>query len=96
MDATRIPQQETPGRPVRPRRPRHLLEQHPDRVGAEFAAAPRQGGDVRLPPPPALAGIDPAARVQAPGQQVRAAPLVVQAVGQLGHHLPVPAVPAPE
>ena len=42
------------------------------------------------------AGIDPAARVQLPGQQIRAPPLVVQPVGQLGHHLPVSAVPAPE
>ena len=40
---------------------------------------------------------DPAARVQLlPGQQVTGAPLVVQPVRQLGHHLPVPAVPAPE
>ena len=90
------PAAEHPRRPVRSRRPRHLLEQHPDRCLPELAAAPRQRRDVRLPPPPAVPGIDPAVLVQLPGQQVSAAPLVVQAVGQLGHHQPVPAVPAPE
>ena len=45
----------------------------------------------------APARVNPAARVQLlPGQQVTGAPLVIQPVGQLGHHLPVPAVPAPE
>ena len=48
------PAAEHPRRAVRPRRPRHLLEQHPHRVGAQLAAPARQRGDVRLPPPPAL------------------------------------------
>ena len=91
------PAAEHPGSAICPCWPRYLLEQHPDRFCAQLAAAPRQGGDVRLLPPPALPGIRPAVRVQLlPGQQVRGAPLVIQAVGQLGHHLPVPAVPAPE
>ena len=90
------PAAEDARRAVRARRPRHVLEQHPDRVRAQFPAPARQRGDVRLLPPPALPRVDPAVRVQLPGQQVRAAPLVVQAVRQLGHHLPVPAVPAPE
>ena len=38
--------------PVRARRPRHLLEQHPHRVRAELAAPAGQRGDVRLPPSP--------------------------------------------
>ena len=86
-----------PGGTVIPDRPRDLLEQEPDRRRAELAAAPRQRGDVRRPPPPPAARIDPAARVQLlPGQQVTGAPLMVQPVRQLGHHLPVPAVPAAE
>ena len=48
------PAAEHPRRPVRSRRPRHLLEQHPHRVRAELPAPARQRGDVRLPPPPAL------------------------------------------
>ena len=90
------PAAEDARRAARARRPRRVLEQHPDRVGAQLPAPARQRGDVRLPPPPALPRIDPAVRVQPPGQQVRAAPLAVQAVRQLQHHLPVPAVPAPE
>ena len=91
------PAAEHPRRPLVPDRPRDLLEQEPDRCRAELAAAPRQRGDVRRPPPPPLPRVHPAARVQLlPGQQVTGAPLMVQPVGQLGHHLPVPAVPAPE
>ena len=78
-------------------RSRDLLEQEPDRCRAELAAAPGQRGDVRRPPPPPLPRVHPAVRVQMlPVQQVRSAALVIQAVGQLGHHLPVAAVPAPE
>ena len=90
------PAAEHPRRPVIPDRPRNLLEQEPDRCRAELAAAPRQRGDVRRLPPPPAAGVHPAVRVQPPGQQVTGAPLVIQPVGQLGHHLPVPAVPAAE
>ena len=51
----------------------------------------------RLPPPPPLSRVNPAARIHLlPVQQVTGAPLVIQLVGQLGHRLPVPAVPAPE
>ena len=96
IETTRSPQQNTPGAPSAPVGPATCSNSIRTGSGAELPAAPRQGGDVRLPPPPALPGIDPAVRVQLPGQQVRAAPLVIQAVGQLGHHLPVPAVPAPE
>ena len=35
-------------------------------------------------------GIDPPVRVQLPGQQVLPAPPVIQAIRQLGHHLPYP------
>ena len=87
---------EHPRRAVRRGRPGHPLEQHPHRIGAQLPPAPRQRGDVRQPPLAALARIDPSSRRQPPGQQVRAPPLAVQPVGQLGHHLPVPAVPAPE
>ena len=91
------PAAEHPRRPLLPDRPRDLLEQEPDRCRAELAAAPRQRRDVRRLPPPPAARVHPAARVQLlPCQQVTGAPLMVQAVGQLGHHLPVPAVPAPE
>ena len=80
-----------------PDRPRDLLEQEPDRCRAELAAAPRQRGDVRRLPPPPLPRVHPPPGVQLlPGQQVTGAPLMVEPVGQLGHHLPVPAVPAPE
>ena len=44
------PAAEDSRRAVRARRPRHLLEQHPDRVGAQLPASPRQRGDVRLLP----------------------------------------------
>ena len=61
-------------------------------VPAELAAASRQRGDVRLPPPPPLSRVNPAARIHLlPVQQVTGAPLVIQPVGELGHHLPVPA-----
>jgi hypothetical protein len=73
-----------------------VLEQHPHRVGAQLPAPARQRRDVRLPPPPAVPGIYPAVRVQVSGQQVSAPPPAIQPVGQLGHHLPVSAVPAPE
>ena len=59
IETTPQPAAEHPRRAVRPRRPRHLLEQHPHRVGAQLPAAARQGGDVRLLPPPPLAGIRP-------------------------------------
>ena len=95
-DTTRSPQQNTPGAPSAPVGPATCSNSIRTGCRAELAAPAGQGGDVRLPPPPAVPGIDPAARVQLPGQQVRAAPLVIQPVGQLGHHLPVPAVPAPE
>ena len=85
-----------PGRLIIPDRPRDLLEQEPDRRRAELAPPPRQRGDVRRPPPPPLPRIHPAARIQVPGQQASGAPLMVQPVRQLDHHLPVPAVPAPE
>ena len=55
-----------------------------------------QRGDIRRPPPAAIPGIHPAGRVQLPGQQVLATPLVIQPVRQLDHHLPVAAVTAPE
>ena len=93
---SRSPQQNTPGAPSAPAGPATCSNSIRTGSGPSFAAPAGQRGDVRLPPPPPLAGVYPAARVQAPGQQVRAAPLVVQPVGQLGHHLPVPAVPAPE
>ena len=90
------PAAEHPQRPVRPRRPGHVLEQHPHRISAQLPPAPRQRGDVRQPPLPPAPGVHPQPRRQPPGQQVRAPPLAVQPVGQLGHHLAVPAVPAPE
>ena len=92
-----VPAAEHPGGTVLADRPGDLLEQEPDRCRAELAAASRQRGDVRLPPPPPLSRVNPAARIHLlPVQQVTGAPLVIQPVGQLGHHLPVPAVPAPE
>jgi hypothetical protein len=35
----RSPQQDIPGRPVLARRPRHVLEQCPDRIGAQLPAS---------------------------------------------------------
>ena len=96
IETTRSPQQNTPGAPSAPVGPATCSNSIRTGSAPSFPRPAGQRGDVRLLPPPALPGIHPAARVQLPGQQVRAAPLVIQAVGQLGHHLPVPAVPAPE
>ena len=96
IETTRSPQQNTPGAPSAPVGPATCSNSIRTGSAPSFAAPARQRGDVRLLPPPARPGVHPAVRVQLPGQQVRAAPLVVQPVGQLGHHLPVPAVPAPE
>ena len=91
------PAAEHPRRPVRPDRPRHLLEQQPHRCRRPACRAPRQRGDVRRPPPPPAARHPPSRPGPGcPASRSRAPPLVIQAVGQLGHHLPVPAVPAPE
>jgi len=62
----------TPPAPVGRCRPRHLLEQHPHRVRAELAAPAGQGRDVRLASTRRPPRRRPSARVQAPGQQVRA------------------------
>ena len=90
------PAAEHPRRPVRPGRPRHVPGQHPHRTGTQLAAPAGQRGDVRQPPLAAAPRIHPPSRRQAPGQQARPPPLATQAAGQLGHPLPVPAVPAPE
>ena len=90
------PAAEHPRRVIVPGRARDLQEYVPQRCRAEFPAAPRHRGDVRLPPPAALAGIDPAVRVELAFQQVSGPPLVIKAVGELDHDLPVAAVPAPE
>jgi hypothetical protein len=71
METTRSPQQNTPRRPVRPGRPRHVIEQHPHRIGTQLAAPAGQRGDVRQPPLAAAPRIHPPSRRQAPGQQVR-------------------------
>ena len=96
MDTTRSPQQNTPSAPSVPVGPATCSNSIRTGSAPSFAR-PRDREEMfgcfhRLLAP----GVHPAARVQLPGQQVRAAPLVVQAVGQLGHHLPVPAVPASE
>ena len=96
IDTTRSPQQKTPGAPSAPVGP------------ATCSNSIRTGSGPSLPRPrdseemfgcrhrrPCPASTQPPGSSY-PRQQVRPAPLVVQAVGQLGHHLPVPAVPAPE
>ena len=65
-------------------------------VRPELGAAPRQGGDIRQPPLPSLPGIHPHPRGRTAFQQVSAQLPGIQPVGQLQHHLPVPAVPPPE
>ena len=95
MEITRSPQQNTPGAPSAPAaRPRARTACATDRrpacpapATARRCSAATTGGPRPHPPSP---------RGQLPGQQVRAPPLVIQPVGQLGHHLPVAAVPAPE
>ena len=96
IETIRSPQQNTPGAPPAPVGPATCSNSIRTGSGPSFPAAARQIRDIRLPPPPALPRTDPAVRLQLPGQQVSAAPLMVQPVGQLGHHLAVPAVPAPE
>lgn len=92
METTRSPQQNTPGAPSAPVGP------------ATCSNNIRTGSAPSLPRPRdseemfgshhwrAAPRIHPPSRRQAPGQQVRPPPLAIQAVGQLGHHLPVPAV----
>ena len=46
--------------------------------------------------PLVVGSFHPPSRRQAPGRPARPPPLATQPAGQLGHHLPVPAVPAPE
>ncbi len=66
------------------------------RISTQPAPRPRQRGDVRDPPPPTPARIDPPGRVPVPFQQLRTTPPVIQPVHQLAHHLPVTTVPAPK
>ena len=96
IETTRSPQQDTPGAPAAATGP------------ATCSNSIRTGSAPSFPRPrdseemfgcrhqQAIPGIYPAVRIQVPGQQVRAPPLVIQPVRQLGHHLAVPAVPAPE
>ena len=72
------------------------VEQHVQRIGAQPGPGPRQVGDVRRAPPPALPGIHPTVRIQHPGQQLPAAAAVIQPVDQLAQHPGVAAVAAPE
>ena len=90
---------------ARSRTPPAPRRRRPARPGGQTACAAGQRpacpgpATARTHPAAATGGrprVHPAIRVQLAGQQVRSAAAVVQPVGQLGHHLPVAAVPAPE